>query len=256
MVSNTDIIYGRNPVLEALRFGNIRIEKIYIRFGSKGTQIDRILQIARKNDIPCSIVEKNKFKRLEQEFGKQEQTQGVIAFISPINYLEVEELIQVAFSRQENPILLFLDRIQDPQNLGAIARTSECAGVGGLILTMKETAPVNATVIKASAGGILNLPVARVSSSSQAFEFLKSKGFWVVGTAPAGGKIYTQGIYDQPVVVAIGSEGKGLSKTVLKHCDYIVEIPVFGKVGSLNASVSAGIILYEILRQRGSFGSK
>jgi 23S rRNA (guanosine2251-2'-O)-methyltransferase len=256
MEIKSDIIYGRNPVVEALRFGKIKIEKIYIRFGSKGYQIDRIVQIARKNNVPVSMLEKTKFNRLEQELVRSEDTQGVIALISPINYLELEELVQIAFSRQDNPVLVFLDRIQDPQNLGAIARTSECAGVGGLVMTTKDTAPVNATVIKASAGGILNIPVARVSSSSQALEFLKSKGFWIVGTAPTGGRIYTEGIYDQPIVVAIGSEGKGLSKSVLKHCDYIVEIPVFGKVESLNASVSAGIILYEILRQRGSFGSK
>lgn len=256
MTNENEYIYGRNPVYEALRSNNIYFEKIYIRFSAKGRQIDKIIDLSRKKKVPISLLDNQSYSQLEKKIGKQTETQGVIALISPIQFKNLDELVDLAFARNSMPILLFLDKIQDPQNLGAIARTSECAGIDGLILTKKETSPINSTVIKASSGGILNVLVSKVNSSSQAIEFLKSKGFWIIGTAPSSGKYYTEENYNVPVVIIIGSEGKGLSPSVVKHCDSLVEIPVFGKVESLNASVSAGIILYEILRQRGSFASK
>jgi 23S rRNA (guanosine2251-2'-O)-methyltransferase len=246
-------IYGRKPVLEALRNKPSTLEKIYLRYGLQGKEIENILITAKKERIPISIIDKVKFRKIEKEINA-EQTQGVVAYLSIVTYLSLEELLSKALKETSNPILVFLDKIQDPHNLGAIARTAECAGATGLIITCKDTAPITATVVKASAGAILHIPISKISSQAKAIELLKDAGFWIVGTSPSAKVDFWHSKYDFPMVLLIGSEGKGVSPSLLNKCDLIVKIPLFGKVESLNASVSSGIILYEIRRQRETSG--
>lgn len=248
MKTENNIIFGRNPVLTALKTKPGTIEKIYIRYGSQGKPIDDILYLSRKQKVPVSILDKDKFQKLEKETNSK-NTQGVVAYLSIVNYYELSSIIFMNLF-QTNPILLLLDKIQDPQNLGAIARTAECAGVNGLLLTSKDTAPINSTVLKASTGAILNIPIARVPSITKAIEALKKNGFWIIGTDPQAEINYWDTKYDIPLVLIIGNEGAGLSPAVKKMCDTLVKIPLYGKIESLNASVSAGVILYEIRRQR------
>ncbi|MCX7908679.1 MAG: 23S rRNA (guanosine(2251)-2'-O)-methyltransferase RlmB [Ignavibacteria bacterium] len=244
-----NIIFGRNPVLTVLRNKPTQIEKIYLRYGVEGKPIDDIIYLSRKNSVPFSFLDKEKFKKIENEI-QVPQTQGVIAYLSLIEYLELYELIDIAFQKEKQPILVFLEKIQDPQNLGSIARTAECVGAQGLILTTKKTAPINSTVVKASTGAILNLPIVKVDSTIETIEDLKKFGFWIIGTTPKAEIDFWDFNYDVPIVVIFGSEGRGLSQSTLKHCDAVIKIPIFGKTESLNASVSAAIILYEIRRQR------
>lgn len=242
-------IIGRNPVLEALHNFPHKVEKIYIRFGTSGKHIDDIISISRKFRIPLSFLDKEKFKNLEKKIGTA-NTQGIVSFLSIIEYFELENLISKALKRTDKPILLFLDRIQDPQNLGAIARSAECAGVDGLIITSKGSAPINSTVVKSSSGAILHLPIAKVSKPLETIEKLKGSGFWLIGTSPSAKLNLWDTNFDMSITIVIGNEGKGISPVVLKSCDLLVKIPMYGKTGSLNASVSTGIILFEVRRQR------
>ena len=148
------------------------------------------------------------------------------------------------------PIIVVLDEIEDPQNLGAIARSAECSGCGGMILTNKNSAPISPTAVKASAGALELIPIAKVDSLVQALEKLKENGFWIVGTDAQGDRLYSDDIYDSPIALVIGSEGRGMRPSTLKHCDYLINIPIVGQINSLNASASAAVVLFEILRQR------
>ncbi|MFN3306099.1 MAG: 23S rRNA (guanosine(2251)-2'-O)-methyltransferase RlmB [Candidatus Kapaibacteriota bacterium] len=243
------IIFGKNPVLEALRCYPWKVEKIYIRYGSTGRHIDEILMISRKHRIPLSFLDRKKFKSLENKIDT-ENTQGIVSFLSIVEYFELDDLIARAFEHTNLPILLFLDKIQDPQNFGAIARSAECAGANGLIVTTKDTAPINSTVVKSSSGAILHLPITKVYKPFEAVEKLKQSGFWLVGTYPNAEMNIWNTNFNVPITIVIGNEGKGISRAILKSCDVLVKIPMYGKTDSLNASVSAGVILYEVRRQR------
>ncbi|MGB9771514.1 MAG: 23S rRNA (guanosine(2251)-2'-O)-methyltransferase RlmB [Candidatus Kapaibacteriota bacterium] len=254
-MEQNSLIFGRNPVLEALRNRPESIEKIYIRYGTKGKAIDNIFHLARKFKIPVSTLDKEKYLRLVKQ-SEFPDTQGVVAILSVVNYVELTTLVRNAFESTRKPIFVLLDRIQDPQNLGAIARTAECSGVQGIILTSEDSAPITPSVVKASSGAILNIPIAKVKSLSITIEFLKENGFWVIGTDSNAKSVYWETNYDFALAIVIGNEGKGISSSILNKCDVVVKIPLFGKTSSLNASVSAGIILYEVLRQRGLPGSR
>jgi 23S rRNA (guanosine2251-2'-O)-methyltransferase len=247
----TNYIYGRNPVLEALASGR-EIEKIFICFGTKGDSINRIYALSKKKKIPCSNLDKRKFASLEKlnliQGGK---SQGVIAIMRQFAVYSLDELIQKSYEQTNLPVLLALDGITDPHNLGAIARSAECSAVQGIILPEHNSAPITPAAVKASAGAIEHIPISKVNNLTQSLITLKEKGFWIIGTDSLGEKLYTDEIYNQPVVILIGSEGEGLRHGVLNQCDFTIRIPILGKITSLNASVSAGIILYEILRQRG-----
>ncbi len=247
---NPDYIFGRNPVLEALASGR-EIEKIYISFGTAGDSINRIYSLSKKKKIPCSNLDRRKFSQLEQQFiGNGIKSQGVIAVIRHFFSYSLDELIRLGFEKTDKPVLIALDSITDPHNLGAIARSAECSGMQGLIIPERNSAPVTPAAVKASAGALEHIPLAKVINLTQALITLKENGFWIIGSDSSGDKIYTDKIYNQPLVILIGSEGQGLRHGVLKQCDYIIKIPLLGRVSSLNASVSAGIILYEILRQK------
>ncbi len=252
MTSDKFYIWGRNSVLEALA-ANKEIEKIIIEYGSHGNTINSIYRNAKTAKIPCVNYDKKKFAELVSKVcQKGEKTQGVIALLTPVTTLTIEELISKSYSESSKPILIALDGIKDPHNLGAIARTALCAGSSGIILSQRESAPLNATAIKASAGALEHIRIAKASNLLKAFEAFKKKGFWIIGTDVEKGELYTKKLYDTPILLVIGSEGRGIRPSVRKHCDLLINIPLSGKLSSLNSSVAAGIILFEIVRQRAS----
>lgn len=250
MKEKSNYIFGRNPVLEAIASGN-PIEKIFICYGSAGDSVNSIFSMAKKNGIKCTNLDKRKYAELERkELPNGSKTQGIIALLRKYESLSFNELIFKSLSVKKNPVIVVLDGITDPHNLGAIARSAECAGASGIVLPEHNSAPITPVSVKSSAGALNHIPVAKVTNLTQALQTLKDNGFWIVGTSSDAERLYTDKIYNIPVVLLIGSEGKGLRPGVIKQCDFIVKIPLHGKISSLNASVSAGIILFEIARQR------
>lgn len=242
-----DQIEGRNSVLELLESGK-DINKIYVTKGEKHGSINKIIAIAKDKKI--IVVEKDK-KQME-EMAQTQNYQGVIAIVPPFEYCEIEDILTYAKEKNEDPLVLILDGIEDPHNLGSIIRTAETAGVHGIIIPKRRAAQVNSTVNKTSSGAAQYMKIARVTNISDAINKLKENGLWICGTHINAEKYY----YDQdltgPIGIVIGNEGTGMGDKVTKNCDFLVKIPMKGKITSLNASVSAGIIVYETLRQRNS----
>lgn len=237
-------IYGRKPVLEAISSGS-DIEVIYIAYGQHGDAINKIYSAAKKNGIKLSEVSSQKFKELV----KSENAQGVVAFKLTQKFFELGELIEQS-KVNKFPLLLLLDSIQDPHNLGAILRTAECAGVDGIIMTTNNSAPISETVEKISAGAVSHLKICKVNNLVNAIHVLKKERFWIVGTHVNGNHHYSQIDYKIPIALIMGNEEKGIRKLVAENCDFLVRIPMKGKIESLNVSVSTGILLFEVLRQR------
>ena len=240
-----DQIEGRNAVLELLESGK-DINKIYVTKGEKKGSINKIIAMANENKI--IVVEKDK-KQMNQ-IAQTENYQGVIAIVPPFEYVEVEDILKVANERGEDPFLLILDGIEDTHNLGAIIRTAETAGVHGIIIPKRRAASVNSTVSKVACGALEYMKIARVNNISDTIKKLKEKGIWICGTAIDAPNDYFNQTLTGPLAIVIGNEGKGMSNLVKKNCDFFVKIPMKGKVTSLNASVSIGIILYEAIKQR------
>lgn len=240
-----DQIEGRNSVLELLESGK-DINKIYVTRGERHGSINKILGIARERKI--IVVEKD--KRQMDEMAQEENYQGVIAIVPPFEYVEIQDILQEAIERGEEPFILILDGIEDPHNLGSIIRTAETAGVHGIIIPKRRAVSVNSTVNKASAGAVEHMKIARVTNISDAIEELKQAGLWICGTDINSEKYYYNQDLTGPLGIVIGNEGKGISEKVKKNCDFNVKIPMKGKVTSLNASVSTGIIVYESVKQR------
>ncbi|MGE5480757.1 MAG: 23S rRNA (guanosine(2251)-2'-O)-methyltransferase RlmB [Chloroflexota bacterium] len=250
-MKNEAYIYGKNSIAEALSEEG-RLAKIFVAFGAQGGASATIISKARKLKIPISVYDNRKFAELEKrELPPGAKSQGLIALKNLIEPVSLDELIRIAFKKEKNPILVALDEIADPHNLGAIARSAEGCGVAGLVLPERNSAPVTPAAIKVSAGALEHLPVAHIGNLAQALSKLKEAGFWTVGTDGSARDFYTAPIYDKPIVLIIGSEGKGIRPGIAKQCDHLVKIPMRGKVTSLNASVSAGVVLFEILRQKG-----
>ena len=243
-----DQIEGRNSVLELLESGK-DINKIYVTRGEKHGSINKILAIARERRI--IVVEKDK-KQMD-EMAQEENYQGVIAIAPPFEYSDINDILNTARERNEEPFILILDGIEDPHNLGSIIRTAETAGVHGVIIPKRRAASVNSTVNKASAGAVEHMKIARVTNISDSIEELKKAGLWICGTDINAEKYYYNQDLTGPLGIVIGNEGKGISEKVKNNCDFNVKIPIKGKVTSLNASVSTGIIVYEALKQR-TFG--
>ena len=239
-----DQVEGRNSVIELLESGK-DINKIYVTRGEKHGSINKIIAKAKERKI--ITVEKD--KRQMQEMAQTENYQGVIAIVPPYEYCEIEDILEEAKKRKEDPFVLILDGIEDPHNLGSIIRTAETAGVHGIIIPKRRAAAVNSTVNKTSAGAVEHMKIARVNNITDSIKKLKEEGLWICGT-DINTKTY---YYDQdltgPIGIVIGNEGQGMSEKVRKNCDFLVKIPMKGKVTSLNASVSAGIIIYEVLKQ-------
>ncbi len=194
------------------------------------------------------IVEKDK-KEMEK-LANNKNYQGVIAFVPPFSYCEIEDILEFAKEKKEDPFILILDGIEDPHNLGAIVRTAETAGVHGIIIPKRRSASVNSTVAKVSSGAVEYMKIARVTNITDAIDKLKKEGLWICGTDINTDKYYYEQDLTGSLAIVIGNEGKGISEKVKKNCDFLVKIPMMGKVTSLNASVSTGIIIYEALKQR------
>ena len=240
-----DQVEGRNSVLELLESGK-DINKIFITKGERHGSINKIIANAKEKKV--IIVEKDKIQM--EEMAQTQNYQGVIAIVPPFEYCEIEDILEEAKNKSEEPFILILDGIEDPHNLGSIIRTAETAGVHGVIIPKRRAAGVNSTVNKVSAGAVEYMKIARVTNISDTIQKLKDAGLWICGTDINTNKYY----YDQdlkgPLGIVIGNEGNGISEKVKKNCDFLVKIPMKGKVTSLNASVSTGIIIYEVLKQR------
>lgn len=228
-------VYGKNVVTEILN-KNEKIEKMYLSKGFKDAFIESAIQ---KRKICVEYLEKRELDRLANG-----NHQGIIVSIPDYQYCDLEELLV-----NENPFLILLDHLEDPHNLGAIIRTAEAAGVDGIVIPKNRSVMVNATVVKTSAGAINNMKIALVTNLKQTIEFLKQKGFWIVGTDMEGTD-FEKIDYAGKIAIIIGNEGSGMSRLVKESCDFIAAIPMKGKINSLNASVAAGIMIYEAIKQR------
>jgi len=240
-----NLIAGRQPVLEALR-SDTPLEKIYVLFGTHGSVIQSIQQLARRRGVPVKEVDRPRFSEICPDVNAQ----GVVAVSSAKTYVEVDALLKIAVDRGEAPFLLILDEIEDPHNLGALMRTAECAGIHGVIIPRHHSASMNETVIKASAGAALHLPVAKVTNIATTIDELREHGVWVVGTDMATTRTYDEHDYAGPLAIVVGNEGKGIRRLVKEKCDFLVKIPMYGKIESLNASVAGALILFEAVRKR------
>ena len=244
-----DQVEGRNSVLELLESGK-DINKIFLSRGEKHGSINKIIAIAKERKI--MLVEKD--KRQMDQMAQTENYQGVIAIVPPFEYCEIEDILEEAKNRKEEPFILILDGIEDPHNLGSIIRTAETAGVHGIIIPKRRAASVNSTVNKVSCGAVEHMKIARVTNISDAIEKLKQEGLWICGTDINTEKYYYNQDLTGSIGIVIGNEGTGMSEKVRKNCDFLVKIPMKGKVTSLNASVSAGIIIYEAVKQKNKEG--
>lgn len=240
-----DQVEGRNSVLELLESGK-DINKIYVASGEHHGSIKKIIAIAKERRIVLVEMEKNKLNEMSQT----ENNQGVIAIVPPFEYCEIEDILEEAKNKKEDPFVLILDGIEDPHNLGSIIRTAETAGVHGIIIPKRRAASVNSTVNKVSAGAVEHMKIARVNNINDSIKFLKDNGLWIVGTDGDTETVYYNQDFTGPIGIVIGSEGYGMAKLTKENCDFMVKIPMKGKVTSLNASVSAGIIMYEAVKQR------
>ena len=239
-----NIIYGRNPVMEALRSGR-EIDRLLIAHGVTGGSVTAIRAKCASRGI---LIKEISPQKLDYYCGGGNH-QGVAVMIASQEYSTVEEILAVAKEREEKPFIIICDEIEDPHNLGAIIRTAEACGVHGIIIPKRRSASLNATVEKTSAGALAYMKVARVTNISNTVDELKEKGIWVFG-ADMDGTPFTQIDYNIPCAVVIGNEGKGIGPLVQKKCDGIISLPMFGKMNSLNAAVAAGVLLYEVVRKR------
>ena len=237
-------IFGRNSVLEALKNGRT-INKIWMQKGEQKGSVREIAALAKEQRIAVQMVERGKLDKMFPH----ENHQGVAASIASADYVEWQDIVDQARAKGEDPFLVILDELEDPHNLGAILRSVDAVGAHGVIVPKRRAVPLTEGVAKASAGAIEHVPVARVSNIVQVIEELKKQGVWVAGANMNGQLMHKQDLTG-PLAIVIGSEGKGLGKLVSESCDYIVSIPMQGKINSLNASVAAGVLLYEAYRQR------
>jgi 23S rRNA (guanosine2251-2'-O)-methyltransferase len=240
-----DLIGGKHSVLEALRSGRT-VNKIWIAEQAQKQLTQPIIAEAKQNGVIVQFVDKRKLDQMAEGL----QHQGVVAQVAPYEYVEVDDLLARAAERNEEPFLLILDEIEDPHNLGSILRTADCTGVHGVIIPKRRSAAVTATVSKTSAGAVEYVPVARVTNLAQTIEQLKERGVWIAG-ADVGAKapIYQTNL-NLPLAIVIGNEGKGIGRLIREKCDFLLQLPMFGRINSLNASVAASVFMYEVVRQR------
>jgi 23S rRNA (guanosine2251-2'-O)-methyltransferase len=250
-----DQIYGLIPVLEALRAGHRPIDSITIAEGARHERLRDLLLLAKQANVPVHRVPRISFDRSL----KDTTHQGVVARVAAARYKDADELLELVAVRvgtQEPPLVLGLDGIEDPRNFGAILRTAECAGVHGVFIPERRAVGLTDTVAKAAAGAVEYVPIARATNLVRLIEQLKERNIWVVGAAAEGTSNYTDWDWTLPSAIFLGSEGAGLHRLVRERCDTLVHIPVLGRLGSLNVSVAAGVLLYEALRQRTKAATK
>ena len=236
------VICGRNPVLEALK-KNQSLNKVLLAAGQEAHFIKQIKELCKEKKVPCQEVER---QRLDQIIADH---RGVIAYAAPYQYVELEDILAVAKARDEAPLVVMLAEVEDPHNLGAILRTAECAGVHGVVIAKHGAVPMTETVVKVAAGAAEYMQVARVANLSQALDYFKEQGLWVAGADMEGESLWQANLTGDLVIV-LGNEGKGIPRLVAEHCDFMVKIPMFGEINSLNVSASAAVLIYEAVRQR------
>lgn len=238
-------VEGRNAVIELLK-SDRTVNKIMVARGDRQGSINEILKLAKQNRIIVTEVDRNKLDTLSET----KHHQGVIAFVAPIEYKDVDYILNVAKERGEEPFILIADEIEDPHNLGALIRSAEVAGCHGVIIPKRRAVAVTEVVSKVSVGATEYMPIARVNNINDTIRELKDKGVWIVGTDGSADTIYYKQDLTGPIAIVVGSEGRGMNKLTMKNCDFLVKIPMMGKITSLNASVSGGIVLFEALKQR------
>ena len=240
---NTEYVYGINPVTELLD-SNVDINKIWILSGERSVELEEILKKAKEQKVVVVYTDKNKLNN------KALNNQGVVASVNPFKYSEVYEILEEAKKKNEDPFIVILDKVTDSQNLGAIVRSAEAAGVHGIIIPKRNSAQVTSATNKTSAGAISHIKIARVSNIVNTINELKNEDIWVIGTSLEAKDYHINTNLSGAIAIVIGNEEKGISRIVKENCDLLVKIPMIGKIESLNASVSAGILLYEVVRQK------
>lgn len=244
MAGKSDFLFGIRVVIEAIRSGK-EIEKVLVKKGLCGELYDELLDTMKEANVSWQIVPVERINRATRK-----NHQGVIAFVSAITYQELENTLISIFEAGKNPLVLVLDGITDIRNMGAIARSAECAGVDVIIIPEKGGAPINADAVKTSAGALHNIPVCRVKNLFKSLEYLQNSGLKVIAATEKGSEDYTKLDYTGPTAIVMGAEDRGVSSQVLKICDGGAKIPIKGAIGSLNVSVAAGVLIYEVVRQR------
>ena len=241
---NENQVEGRNSILEVLKNGR-DIEKIFIQKGNIEGTIKKIIAIAKEKGIIIQEISKQKIDSISQT----KNHQGVIAIVSAYNYSDIDDILKNAKQKQELPFIIILDGITDPHNFGAIIRTAEVSGAHGIIIPKRRSVGLTATVAKTSVGALEYIPIVKVTNIAKTIEYLKNKNIWTI-CADISGMDYFEQDMKTGIAIVIGNEGNGVSNIVKKNCDFIVSIPMYGKISSLNASVSAGLFMYEVVRQR------
>lgn len=240
------LIFGVSPVFELLRANSRRIEKIYIADGAQERRLAENVKLAREKNIKIRKVSREELSKIA---GEDANHQGIIAFTSPAEYANADELLK-EIAAKENSLTVILDGIEDPRNLGAILRTAECAGADGVFIPERRAAHLTETVVKTSAGATEHIKIAKATNLNRLIEELKENHIWTVGTSMDAEINYTDWDWTTPSALVLGSEGKGLHRLTAEKCDILVKIPLLGNIESLNVSVAAGVILYEAVRQR------
>lgn len=238
------MVFGIRPVIEALENGK-ELESLFIQRGLSGELIAELKQILRDREIPYSQVPIEKLNRITRK-----NHQGVIGVISPIIYQKIEDIIPQVYEKGETPLILILDGLTDVRNMGAIARTAACAGIHAIVVPTKGSAEINPDAIKTSAGALYTIPVCRHDSLSQVMHFLQASGLQVVACTEKTDKMIYEPDYTLPTAIVMGSEERGISNDMIRSADHLAKIPMYGEIASLNVSVSAGVIIYEAIRQR------
>lgn len=245
-LGDNDKLEGRNSILEALR-ANRTINKLFVIKGEREGSIRQIVAMAREKGIIVTEVEKSALDSMSSSRSHQ----GVIAFVAVKEYVEVDDILQLAQEKGQPPFIIILDEIADPHNFGAILRTANAVGAHGVIIPKRRAIGLTSAVSKAAAGAVEYVPVSRVTNIAQTIEYLKKNNIWVVGTDATGEKAFYESDLKGPLALVVGSEGEGMGKLIREKCDFVVNIPMQGEISSLNASVAAAIVMYEILKQRG-----
>lgn len=249
-IDEGEMIFGMHPVLEALKSG-ADVDKVLLQTGLRSPQLGELRRLLEEQEIPMQLVPQEKLNRMTRS-----NHQGVIGYISPVSFAPLEEVLQQVFESGKDPFLLVLDRITDVRNFGAICRTAECAGIDAVIVPSRGSARIGGDALKTSAGALMNLPVCRSPNLKETLDYLKNSGISLLACTEKTETDIYQAELSGPVCIVMGSEEDGISPEYLKRCDNKVKIPMFGKTGSLNVSVAAAVVIYEVVRQRNDQSSK
>lgn len=244
MKQDKDFIFGIRPVIEAINSGK-NIDKLMIRKGLKGELYYELMTLVKQFEIPVQIVPNERINRVTPK-----NHQGVLAFISPIEFQNIEQIIPTLYEKGKVPFIVMLDKVTDVRNFGAISRTAECAGVDAVIIPDKGSARISADAVKTSAGALHNVPVCRVKSLTKTIRFLQDSGVQIIAATEKASDYYYQVDFTMPTAILMGAEDRGVAIEYLKICDKMVKIPVLGEIESLNVSVAASILIYEAVKQR------